>query len=60
MIKCNHYNIVCNGKRIFTSLTEEEYFDKMMDLSNQYYETGEPKPEQLRTEIFIGELNNGN
>lgn len=54
-----YYNIKYH-ESTFSNLTEEEYFDKMMDLSNQYYETGEPKPEQLRTEIFIGELNNGN
>jgi hypothetical protein len=55
-----YYNIKYHESTLFSNLTEEEYFDKMMDLSNQYYETGEPKPEQLRTEIFIGELNNGN
>ena len=54
------YNILYNEKVLHSNLTEGEYFDKMMDLSNQYYETGEPSPENLKTEIFIGELNHGN
>lgn len=54
------YNIVCKGKRIFTSLTEDEYFDTMEDLAIQFYQTGDPKPEDLETEILIGDLKHGN
>lgn len=46
------YNILCKGRRIFSRLTEEEYFNVMEDLSIQYYQTGTPKPEDLETEIL--------
>ena len=47
------YNILCKGRRIYTSLTEEEYFNVMEDLSIEYYQTGSPKPEDLETEILM-------
>ena len=46
------YNILCNGRRIYTGLTEEEYFNVMEDLSIEYYQTGSPRPEDLETEIL--------
>jgi len=48
------YNILCLGKKIYSSLTEEEYFNIMEDLAIEFYQTGSPKPEDLDTEI-IGE-----
>jgi len=48
------YNILCRGRKIYTNLTEEEYFDIMEDLSISFYQTGSPCPEELETEI-IGE-----
>jgi hypothetical protein len=48
------YNILCRGRQIYTSLTEEEYFNVMEDLAIQFYQTGSPRPEELETEI-IGE-----
>ena len=47
------YNILCRGKRIYSSLTEEEYFNVMEDLSIEYYQTGTPRPEDLETEILL-------
>ena len=47
------YNILCKGRRIYTSLTEEEYFNTMEDLSIEYYQTGSPRPEDLETEILL-------
>jgi len=49
------YNIICKGRKIYSSLTQEEYFNVMEDLSIEYYQTGSPCPEDLETEI-IGEL----
>jgi len=46
------YNILCKGRRIYTGLTEEEYFDTMEDLSIEFYQTGSPRPEDLETEIL--------
>jgi hypothetical protein len=48
------YNILCKGRKIYSSLTEEEYFEIMEDLSIEFYQTGSPRPEDLETEI-IGE-----
>jgi len=47
------YNILCKGRRIYTALTEEEYFNTMEDLSIEFYQTGSPRPEDLETEILV-------
>ena len=47
------YNILCKGRRIYTSLSEEEYFNVMEDLSIEYYQTGSPSPEDIETEILL-------
>ena len=52
------YNIYCKGRKLYSNLTQEEYFDMMEDLSIEYYQTGSPRPEDLETEI-IRRLNNG-
>jgi len=46
------YNIYYKEEKIYSNLTEEEYFDRMEDLSQQFYETGTPRPEELNTEIM--------
>jgi hypothetical protein len=51
-MKTETYNILCKGRRIYTSLTEEEYFNVMEDLSIEFYQTGSPRPEDLETEIL--------
>ena len=52
------YNIYCKGRKLYSNLTEEEYFDMMENLSIEYYQTGYPRPEDLETEI-IRRLTNG-
>jgi hypothetical protein len=47
------YNILCKGRRIYTALTQEEYFNVMEDLSIEFYQTGSPQPEDLETEILL-------
>jgi hypothetical protein len=49
-----YYNILVKGRKIYSELSEEEYFDILEDLSNQFYETGSPHPTDIDTE-FIGE-----
>jgi hypothetical protein len=49
------YNILCKGRKIYSNLTEEEYFDIMEDLSTKFYQTGSPNPNEIETEI-IGEI----
>jgi hypothetical protein len=46
------YNILCRGRKIYTNLTEEEYFDIMEDLANDFYQTGSPNSNEIETEIF--------
>ena len=48
------YNIFCKDKLIFESLTEDEYFDAMEDLAQEYYKTGVPDPMDLETKIITG------
>lgn len=48
------YNILCRGRKIYSSLTEKEYFDTMEDLAIEYYQTGSPDPQELETEIIEG------
>lgn len=52
-IMAESYNILCKGRRIYTGLTEEEYFNTMEDLSIEFYQTGSPRPEDLETEILL-------
>ena len=45
------YTILQNNKVLYKDLTEEEYFDMMENLSVEFYQTGSPRPEDLKTEI---------
>jgi hypothetical protein len=46
------YNILCKGRKIYNNLTEEEFFDTMEDLAQQFYESGIPDPSEITTEII--------
>jgi len=46
------YNVYRKGRKIYTNLTQDEYFDIMEDLSIEFYQTGSPSPEDLYTEII--------
>jgi hypothetical protein len=46
------YNVLCKGRKIYTNLTAEEYFDVMVDLAEQFYQTGSPDPNDIETEII--------
>ena len=48
------YNILCNGRKIYSNLSEEEYFNIMEDLADEFYQTCSPNPNEIETEI-IGE-----
>ena len=45
------YSIYCKGRKLYSNLTEEEYFDIMEDLSVEFYQTGSPRPQDLETKI---------
>ena len=48
------YNILCKGSKIYSNLTEIEYFNTMEDLAIEFYQTGSPNQNEIETEI-IGE-----
>ena len=48
-MELTEYTIFHKGKVLYKNLTEEEYFDKMEDLSIEYYQKGSPRPQDLET-----------
>ena len=46
------YNIYIQDECKFSDLNQHEYFDIMEDLAIEYYQTGLPSPQDLRTEIY--------
>ncbi len=48
------YNILCKGRKIYTNLNEQDFFDAMENLAQQFYLSGSPNPSEIETEI-IGE-----
>ena len=45
------YTISHNGQVLFESLTQEEYFDKLAHLAEDYYSSGSPNPSELITTV---------
>ena len=45
------YTITHNGQVLAEGLTQEEYFDKMMDLAEDFYSSGSPNPSELITTV---------
>ncbi len=46
------YNILKNGKAVFSDLSQSEYFDRMQDFAVEYYLTGNNNPDQFTTEMI--------
>lgn len=44
------YQILCEGRIIYKDLSQDEMFDVMDDLAEQFMETGLPKPEDIMVE----------
>jgi len=55
MKKQELYSISHKGEVLFENLTEEEYFDKMQDLADEFFANGTPHPLELKTDV----TNNG-
>ena len=49
------YKIYRDGKVIFDDLSQMEYFDIMEDLAIEFYQTGSPTSDQLKTETYLEE-----
>ena len=53
MKKQELYKITIDGKEVFSSLTQTEYFNIMENLSIEYYQTGSPHPDTIKTETYL-------
>ena len=49
------YNITIEGGEIYTGLSQEAFLDKMMELSQCYYDTGYPSPDLISHTTYNGE-----
>ena len=45
------YTISHDGQVLFEGLTQEEYFDKLADLAEDFYSSGSPNPSELITTV---------
>ena len=50
-----YYTISHRGQVLFEGLTQDEYFDKMTDLAEDFYSSGSPNPSELETQITQGD-----
>jgi hypothetical protein len=46
------YNIFCKGKKLHSDLTEEEYFNIIEDLADEFYQSSSLNPNEIETEII--------
>tara|TARA_R100001443_G_scaffold33554_1_gene47460 strand:- start:734 stop:898 length:165 start_codon:yes stop_codon:yes gene_type:complete len=51
MKKPELYNILIKDKVIFSNLSEYEMFERLEDLSIEFYQTGQPHPNDIKTEV---------
>ena len=45
------YTLTHNGEVLAENLTQEEYFDKLADLAEDFYSSGSPNPSEIETTI---------
>ena len=46
------YNVFCKGRKIYSELDQNSFFDVMEDLAQSFYENGSPDPVEITTEII--------
>lgn len=51
MKKQELYSILRNGEEVFSDLTQGEYFEIMQDYAIEFYKTGHPREDELKTVI---------
>ena len=56
MKKQELYKVFVNGKEVYDSLTQNQYFELMEDLSIEFYQTGSPHPDDIITETYLEEI----
>ena len=52
MKKRELYRILIDGKEVFTALGQGEYFNRMEDYALEFYQTGAPHPDSIKTEMY--------
>tara|TARA_B100000131_G_scaffold236770_1_gene228823 strand:- start:13172 stop:13336 length:165 start_codon:yes stop_codon:yes gene_type:complete len=52
MKKQESYNILIKDKVVFSGLSEYEMFERLEDLSIEFYQTGIPDPNDIKTKII--------
>ena len=53
MKKQELYRILIDGKEVFTALGIGEYGDIMEDFALEFYQTGSPHPDRIKTDIYL-------
>ena len=56
MKKQELYKVYIRGKEVYDRLTQNQYFELMEDLSIEFYQTGTPHPDDIKTETYLEEL----
>lgn len=51
------YDVYIGDKLIFSNVSEPEYFRIMEDLSLEFYQTGAPNPDDIKTKPHKGTVN---
>jgi len=49
-MKTEKINIYCQGRKIYTGLSEESMFEVLDELTEEFYATGVPLPEDIMVE----------
>ncbi len=49
------HRILVDDKILFDKLGQSEFFERMEELSIQFYQTGSPDPSTIHTELIIEE-----
>ena len=46
-----NYEILIRGRRIYSGDSENDFLDVLEELAEEYYNTGDPSPEDIETNI---------
>ena len=56
MRKHELYKIFVDDKEVFTGLGQGEYFSRMEDYALEFYQTGSPHPDSIKTITYMEEI----
>lgn len=46
-----NYEILVHGRSIYSGDSENDFLDTLEELAEEYYNTGDPSPEDIKTNI---------